>query len=114
MNSPYLESSKQLDRFFPASLHKIKLHIFQNVSKCLIHGLIIFKYKNTCELCNKKQDKDKRREIMAKNFFVLCEYAIDVFHEKFYIHAIENCQFILLVLEILVQWNVGILENIFP
>ena len=33
-NVPYLESSEQLDRLFPASLHKIKFHIFQNISKC--------------------------------------------------------------------------------
>ena len=37
INAPFLESSEQLNRFFPASLHKIKFHIFQNISKCLIH-----------------------------------------------------------------------------
>ena len=38
MNAQYLESSHQLDRFFPDSLHKIKFHIFQNISNCFIHG----------------------------------------------------------------------------
>ena len=38
-NDPFLESSEQLNRFFPASLHKMMFHIFQNLSKCLIHGL---------------------------------------------------------------------------
>ena len=31
MNAPYLESSEQLDRLFPASFHKIKFHIYQNI-----------------------------------------------------------------------------------
>ena len=50
MNAPYLESPEQLDSLFTASFHKIKFHIFQNTSKCSIHILRPFKYKNTCEL----------------------------------------------------------------
>ena len=57
INAPYLESSEQIDIFFPDSLHKIKLHIFQNISKFSIHVLRPFKYNNTCELCYKIQDK---------------------------------------------------------
>ena len=53
MNSPYLESSEQLDILFPDSLHKTKFHIFQNIPKCYVHRLIPFKCKNTCELCDK-------------------------------------------------------------
>ena len=34
MNATYLESSKQLHCFFPDSHHKIKNHVFQNISKC--------------------------------------------------------------------------------
>ena len=45
MNSPYIESPEKLDCFFPAYLHQIKLHIFQNISKVLIHRLRLFKYK---------------------------------------------------------------------
>ena len=59
MNAPYLKLSEQLDSFFPASLHKIKLHIFQNISKFAINRLRPFKYKYTCELCDKIQDKEK-------------------------------------------------------
>ena len=57
MNAPYLESLEKLHRFFPASLHKIIFHIFQNIFKCLIHGLIPFKFKNKCELCDNIQEK---------------------------------------------------------
>ena len=57
MNAPNLELLEQLDHFFPASLHKIKFHIFQNISKCPIHGLRPFKYNNTCGLCDETQDK---------------------------------------------------------
>ena len=32
-NAPYLEPTEQLDCLFPASLHKIILHIFKNISK---------------------------------------------------------------------------------
>ena len=46
MNAPHLESSEQLDIFFPASLHKIKFHIFQNKAKCSIHALRPLKYNN--------------------------------------------------------------------
>ena len=48
MNALYLELSEQLDRLFPASLHKIKFHIFQNIAKSSIHGLRPLKYKNMC------------------------------------------------------------------
>ena len=34
MNAPDLESSEKLDCFFPISLHKIIIYIFQNISKC--------------------------------------------------------------------------------
>ena len=81
INAPYLESSEQLDRLFPTSLHKIKFHLFQNIYKCSIHGLRPFKYKNTCDLCDNMLDKDDRGIIMT-NFFVLHEEVIDVFHEK--------------------------------
>ena len=57
MNAPYLESSEQLDCLFPTSLHKIKLHIFQNIPKISIHGLRQFKYNNTCKLCDNICDK---------------------------------------------------------
>ena len=59
MNAPDLESSEQLDHVFSASLIRIKFHIFQNISKYLIHGLRPFKYKNTCGLCDTIQDKKK-------------------------------------------------------
>ena len=52
LNAPNLESSEELECFFPDSLHKIKFHIFQNISKILIHVLRPFKDKNTCELCD--------------------------------------------------------------
>ena len=52
MNAPYLESSEQLDRLFPTSLHEIKFRIFQNIYKCSIHGLRLFKYKKMFELCD--------------------------------------------------------------
>ena len=55
MNDPYLESSEQLDMLIPSSLQKVKFHIFQNTSKCSIHGLIPFKYNNPCELCENIQ-----------------------------------------------------------
>ena len=50
MNAQYLESSEQLDRLFPASLHEIKFRIFQNIYKFSIHGLRLFKYNKMFEL----------------------------------------------------------------
>ena len=82
MNDPYLESSEQLDDLFPDSIHKIKFHIFQNISKYLLHGLIPFKYKSTCEFCDNIQEKDIRENIMVKKCFVLHKEIISVFHEK--------------------------------
>ena len=82
MNAPYLESSEQLDHFFPASLHKIKFCIFQNIYKFSIHILKPFKYNNTFELCDIIFDKDKRGRIMVKKCFALHEEVIYVFHEK--------------------------------
>ena len=113
MNDPYLESTEQLDHFFPSSLHKIKFHIFQNILKKSIHGLRLFKYNNMCELCDNIQDKDKRGKIVLKKTFVLHEEVIDIFCDKYHIPTIEKCHFIFLVLGFLVQWNVGRLEMIF-
>ena len=56
-NAPCLESSEQLDNLFPASFQKIKFRIFQNISKCLIHRLGAFKYKNTRKLCDNTQEE---------------------------------------------------------
>ena len=83
MNAHYLESSEQLYRLFPSSLHKIKFRIFQNISKCSIHGLRSFKYNNTFKLCDNIFDKDRRPIIIVKKVFVLHEEVIDVFHETF-------------------------------
>ena len=112
MNAPYLESSEQLDRFFPDFLHKIKFYIFQNISKCSVHILRPFKYNNTCQLCKNILEKYKRGRIMANNVFVLREEVINVFHDKIYIPTIENCYFILLMSGFLVQWNFGRLQII--
>ena len=58
---PYLEASEQLDRFFPTSLHKIKFHMFQNISEfSKNYSLIPFKYIITLELCDDIIDKLKR------------------------------------------------------
>ena len=82
INAPFLESSEQLNSFFPASPHKIKFLIFQNISKCSIHGLRPFKHKNMCKLCDIIPDKDKKGRIMAKKCFVLHEGVVYVFHLK--------------------------------
>ena len=69
MNDPYLESSEKLDHLFNASIHTTKFHIFQNISKCLIHGLRPFKYNNTCVLCDEILEKYKRGRITANKCF---------------------------------------------
>ena len=73
MNAPFLESSEQINSFFPESFHKIKFHIFQNISKCPIHGLIPFKHNNLCELCDIIPYKYKKFIIMVKKCFALNE-----------------------------------------
>ena len=93
MGAPYLESSYQLDRFFPASLNKIKFHIFQNISKRSIHSLRLFEYMNMCELYDNILDKYNRGILMVKKVFVLHEGVIDLFHEKYRIPTIEKLLF---------------------
>ena len=93
MNDQYLESSEQLDRFFPASIHKMMFYIFQNISKCLIHGLRPFKHNNMCDLCNIIPDKYKTGRIMVEKYFVLHEEVIDVFHKNICIPTIEHFSF---------------------
>ena len=83
MNAPYLESPDKFYHLFLASLHKIKLYIFQNISKFLINGLRPFKYKNVCELCDNILDKEKRGRIMFKKGVVLHEEVIDAFYDFF-------------------------------
>ena len=114
MNTPFLESSEQLYRFFPASLHKIKFHIFQNISKCSIHGLRPFKHKNMCELCDTIPDKENKGRTMAKKCFVLHEEVIDVFHEFFYIPTIEKLSFHLAHVRIIGSMECGKTINDFP
>ena len=79
MNAPYFESSEQLDCFFPSSLHKIKFHIYQNISKCSIHGLISFKYNNTCDLCDKIIHEYNKSRIILNKCLVIHEEVINVF-----------------------------------
>ena len=82
MNAQLLELSEQLDCLFSASLHKIKLHIIQNISKISIHALRTFKSKNMCDLCDNILDRDKKVIIMVKKCVVLHEEFIDVFNEN--------------------------------
>ena len=84
MNAPYLYSSEQYNCFFPASLHKMKYHIFQNISKFLIHRLIPFEYKNKCDLCNNILDKYKIGIIMVNKCSVLHDEVMYFFHEFFF------------------------------
>ena len=72
-NATYLESSEQFDHLFLVSLHKIKFHIFQNMSKFSMHVLRPFKYKYTCGLCDNIIDKDNRRRVMVKKCFFIRE-----------------------------------------
>ena len=88
INAPCLESSEQLGSFFSAFFHKSKFHIFRNISRCYIHGLKPFKYKNTCDLCDNILEKYKRGRIIMKKYFALREEVIYVFHDKFYIPTI--------------------------
>ena len=111
INAPYLESSEQLHRFFHASLHKIKFHIFKSIYKCYFHGLIPFKYKNTCELCDKIQDTNKIVIIMVNYCSVFHDEVFDVFHKN-YIPTINFFHLILILSGLLVQWNAGILKII--
>ena len=92
-NAPFLESSEHLNRFFPESLHKIMFHKFQNISKCLIHGLRPFKHKIVCESCDIIPDKDNKGIIMLKNVFVLRGEVVDCFHENDYILTKEKFLF---------------------
>ena len=100
MNAPYLEWSEKLDCFFPASLHKIKFLIYQNIYKCLIHGLRPFKYKNTCELYYNIIKKYKRERIMLNICVVLHDKVIYV-SLKNHITAIGKLSFHLFLVRIL-------------
>ena len=97
----YCPRIEQLDRLFPASLHKIKFHIFQKIYKCSIHNVRQFKYKNTCKLCDSILDKDKKGILLVRKCFVIYDEVIDVFHEKYYIPTIEKLQFHLAHVQIL-------------
>ena len=93
MNAPFLESSEQPNSFLPESLQKIEFRIFQNISKCSLHGLRPFKHKNICDLCDIISDKDKKVRIMVKNYFVIRDEVIDIFRENHYIPTIEKLSF---------------------
>ena len=111
INYPYLESSEQLNHFFPDSLHKIKSHIFQNISTYSIQELTPFKYKNACELCDNILYKENIGRLMVNNYCVLCEEVIDVFHNKFYIPTIEKLSFRLAHVRVLGSMGYGRTRN---
>ena len=111
INAPFLESSEQLDRFFPSSIHEIKFYIFQNIFKCLIHGLIRFKHKNMCDLCDIIPKKDKKGKIMVKKYFVLHEGIIYFFHEKIFIPTTEKLAFHIAHFVILGSMDCGKTKN---
>ena len=79
MVAPFIESSEKDYRLFPDYLHKIKFHIFQNISKLLVQKLKPFKYNNISELCYIIIEKDKKGRIMVNICFVLHEEVIYVF-----------------------------------
>ena len=109
MNAPFLESSEQLNSFFPASLNKIKFHIFKK-SEFLIHGLRQFKQKNMCELCDTIPDKVNKYRITANKCFVLHEEVIDIFYNFLILPQYKNFHLIFIMSGLLVQWNLGRLE----
>ena len=111
MNAPFLESSEQINHFFPASLHKIKFRIFQNISKSSIHRLRACKQKNMCELYEIVPDKDKKGRIMVKKCFLLHEEVINIFHKKNYIPTIEKVSFHLAHVRILGSIEYGKTRN---
>ena len=106
-NNPFLESPEQLNRFFPASLHKIMFHIFQNISKCSIYELVPFIHKNTCKLFDVIPDKDKKGRIIVKKCFFLHEEVVEVFHKYVYIPTIEKLSFHLAHVRILGSMEYG-------
>ena len=59
MKAVSLESSKTLENFFLVYVLKT-IYVFQNIYKCLIHGLIPFDYRSVCKLCEITPDKVKR------------------------------------------------------
>ena len=107
MNVPFLESSEQIDRLFTAYLHKIKFHIFKNISKCTIHGLRPFKHNNMCELCDTINEKYKKGKIMVNKCFVLHEEILDVSHEYFNTPTIEKKLFHIAHIRILGSMECG-------
>ena len=111
-NNPFLESPEQLNRFFPASLHKIMFHIFQNISKCSIYELVPFIHKITCKLFDVIPGKYKKGRIIVKKCFVLHEEVVEVFTNMFIFPQLKNFHFILLMSGFLVQWNMGRIEMI--
>ena len=82
-----------------------------NTSKCLIRGLIPFKYRNICESCDILTGKDKKGRIMAKKCFVLHEEVTDFFYEMFYITTIEKLSFHLAHVRILGSTECGNTRN---
>ena len=80
--------------------------------KISIYGLRPFKYNNTCELCDKILNRDKRGIIMVNKYFALHEEDMDVFHDKLYIPTIEKCHLVFLMSGFLAQWNVRRIEVI--
>ena len=111
MNAPFLKSSDQLNRFFLASLHKNKFHIFKKNSKCPIHGFIPFKHKNMCDLCDIIPYKYKKGRIMVKKCIFLHEEAIYIFHGRYYIPTIEKLVFNLAHIRILGSMEFGKTRN---
>ena len=57
--------------------------------------------------------KDKKGRIMAKKCLVLHEEVIDVFHEKYYIPAIEKLSFNLAHVRLIGSMECGKTRNIF-
>ena len=92
MNASYLESLEQPDYFFLSPFINLN-SIFFKISKCLIHSLRKFEYKNTCELYDNILDKDRKFRLMVKKCFILHEEVIDIFHEKYYIPTIQKMSF---------------------
>ena len=87
---------------------KIKFHVYRDVSRCSICGVLPFDGRKLCMTCNNQADPSLKGRLHTKKEIVLLEETITSFHQNYYMPSIEKLAYHLAHVRILGSNHVGL------
>ena len=87
---------------------KIKFHVYRDVSRCSICGVLPFDEGKVCMKCNDETDPSLKGRVYTKKEIVLLGEKISSFHQNYYMPAIEKLAYHLAHVRMLGSNHVGL------